>query len=79
MQAGACFGVSAAACRTGFLLAQGSGSALYVPVGIGFSALLTTCGFLVQTMGLKDGNTVVICTCAAVASMISGVGAQLIA
>ena len=71
-QAGACFGLSAAACRTGFLLSQGPGSPLWVPAGIGFSALLTSCGFLIQTRGLKDGNTVIICTCAAVASMISG-------
>lgn len=72
LQAGTCFGMSAAACRTGFLLSQNSGSFLWVPLGIGFSALLTSSGFLIQTRGLKDGNTVIICTCAAVASMVSG-------
>jgi hypothetical protein len=71
-QAGACFGLSAAACRTGFLLAQGAGSVLWVPVGIAFSALLTSSGFVIQTRGLKDSNTVVVCTCAAVSSMVSG-------
>lgn len=77
IQAGGCFGLSAAACRTGFLLAQGSGSNLWIPVGIAFSALLTSSGFVIQTRGLKDGNTVVVCTCAAVSSMVSGTGTNL--
>lgn len=79
LQAGACFGLSAAACRTGFLLAQGAGSNLWVPVGIAFSALLTSSGFVIQTRGLKDGNTVIVCTCAAVSSMVSGVAVGLLA
>lgn len=79
LQAGACFGLSAAACRTGFLLAQGASSALWVPVGIAFSALLTSSGFVIQTRGLKDSNTVVVCTCAAVSSMVSGVAVGLLA
>lgn len=71
-QAGACFGLSAAACRTGFLLAEGAGSPLWIALGIAFSALLTSSGFVIQTRGLKDGNTVIVCTCAAVSSMVSG-------
>ena len=71
-QAGACFGLSAAACRTGFLLAEGPGSPLWIVLGIAFSALLTSSGFVIQTRGLKDGNTVIVCTCAAVSSMVSG-------
>ena len=72
IQAGACFGLSAAACRTGFLLAEGAGSATWIVIGIAFSAILTSSGFVIQTRGLKDGNTVVVCTCAAVSSMVSG-------
>lgn len=79
LQAGACFGLSAAACRTGFLLAEGAGSATWVVIGIAFSALLTSSGFVIQTRGLKDGNTVVVCTCAAVSSMVSGVAVGLLA
>ena len=71
-QAGACFGLSAAACRTGFLLAEGAGSPLWIALGIAFSASLTSSGFVIQTRGLKDGNTVIVCTCAAVSSMVSG-------
>ena len=72
IQAGACFGLSAAACRTGFLLAEGVGSSTWIVIGIAFSAILTSSGFVIQTRGLKDGNTVVVCTCAAVSSMLSG-------
>ena len=72
IQAGACFGLSAAACRTGFVLSEGAGSAVWIVIGIAFSAILTSSGFVIQTRGLKDGNTVVVCTCAAVSSMVSG-------
>ncbi|KAK9836309.1 hypothetical protein WJX81_004242 [Elliptochloris bilobata] len=72
LQAGACFGLSAAACRTGFLLAARS-SWLAAPAGLGASAAFTSAGFMLQTVGLKDGNTVVLCTCAAVSSMVTGV------
>jgi uncharacterized protein (DUF697 family) len=45
---------------------------LAVPAGLGASVGLTSLGFALQTRGLKDGNTVVVCTCAAVAAMITG-------
>ena len=70
-QAGACFGLSAAACRTGFLLGQHSGVA-WVALGLAASVAATSAGFVLQTCGLKDGNTVVVCTCAAVSSMVTG-------
>ena len=70
-QAGACFGLSAAACRTGFLLGS-QVSVLCIPVGVLAGAGLTSTGLMLQTCGLKDGNTVVVCTCAAVSSMVTG-------
>ncbi|KAK9833929.1 hypothetical protein WJX74_010096 [Apatococcus lobatus] len=78
LQAGACFGMSAAACRTGFLLGS-QVSVLCVPVGILAGSGLTTVGLMLQTCGLKDGNTVVVCTCAAVSSMVTGVLVGLLA
>ena len=71
LQAGACFGLSAAASRTGFMLAS-RGTALWTPAGILCSVALSAAGVLTQTRGLKDGNSVVVCTCAAVSSMASG-------
>ncbi|KAK9868206.1 hypothetical protein WJX84_006682 [Apatococcus fuscideae] len=78
LQAGACFGLSAAACRTGFLLGS-QVSVLYIPVGVLAGAGLTSTGLMLQTCGLKDGNTVVVCTCAAVSSMVTGVVVGLLA
>ena len=46
-QAGACFGLSAAACRTGFLLAART-SWLAAPAGLGASAAFTSSGFMIQ-------------------------------
>eukprot|EP00891_Asterochloris_glomerata_P007554 jgi/Astpho2/7554/Aster-02461 len=78
LKAGACFGLSAAASRTGFMLAS-RGSGLWTPAGILCSVALSAAGVLTQTRGLKDGNSVVVCTCAAVSSMASGVLAGLVA
>lgn len=72
LQAGACFGMSAASCRMGFMLARAqtwAAAPAGVLVGVGFTSL----GFVLQTVGLKDGNTVVVCTCAAVSSIATGV------
>ena len=72
MQAGACFGLSAACCRTGFLLA-GRLSWLAAPAGLGMSIIFSSLGFMLQTLGFKDGHSVIVCTCAAVSSMVTGV------
>eukprot|EP00887_Chlorella_sp_A99_P002410 scaffold10.g2410.t1 len=73
LQAGGCFGLSAASCRIGFLLGR-----LWVLVGLAGSVGLSSSGFLLQTRGLKDGSTVVVCTCAAVSSMVMGVAVGLV-
>ncbi|EFN54092.1 hypothetical protein CHLNCDRAFT_136216 [Chlorella variabilis] len=64
LQAGACFGLSAASCRIGFLLAQRL-SKLWVAVGLGGSVTLSSSGFVLQTL--------IVCTLAAVSSMVTGV------
>ena len=43
------------------------------PLGMAASVLLSSLGFMLQTLGLKDGNTVIVCTCAAVSSMATGI------
>lgn len=59
---------------SGFILSAKL-SVLCVPLGLAASVALTSSGFLLQTRGLKAGNTVVVCVAAAVSSMISGVAA----
>ncbi len=59
------------AARAGFILARRL-SWVWAPVGLAGSVMLTSSGFVLQTRGFKAGNTVVVCTMAAVASMISG-------
>lgn len=66
---------AAACCRTGLMLAQQH--LLAAPCGLGASVGLTSLGFAIQTKGLKDGKTVVVCTCAAVSSMVTGTGFPL--
>ncbi|GBG65217.1 hypothetical protein CBR_g50008 [Chara braunii] len=78
-EAGACFGLSAAMARTGFLLAQSGYPRLCIPVGIAFSISLSSGGFLCQTRGLKEGRAVVVSTCAAVASIVTGVLVGMVA
>lgn len=72
LQAGGCFGLSAAVSRTGFLLASTLGW-MWAILGLSMSVALSTTGFVLQTKGLKDGSTVVVCTCVAVTSMVAGV------
>lgn len=56
---------------TGMLLA--SGSWLWFVLGMAASIMLTSSGLVLQNQGFKDGNTVLVCTCAAVTAMVAGV------
>ncbi|KAL3695092.1 hypothetical protein R1sor_008743 [Riccia sorocarpa] len=73
LQAGALFGLSAVLCKLGFLLAEKDISALCIPAGLVGSVICSTAGFFYQTKNLKDGRAVVVSTCAAVASIVTGV------
>jgi hypothetical protein len=57
-QAGACFALSASACRAGFLLSPQSRAA--APAGLAAAAALTTAGVVAQTRGMKDGAAMVV-------------------
>jgi uncharacterized membrane protein len=76
LQAGGCFGLSAACCRTGFIMAARRWT--WAPFGLGASVALSGTGFVLQTCGLKEGSTVVVCTCVAVTSMATGVAVGLL-
>lgn len=75
-QAGAFFGLSAAAVRTGMLLA-GGGVRVFAVMGIATGVALSTSGFYCQTRGFKEGRAVVVSTCAAVAAMVTAVAAGM--
>jgi hypothetical protein len=55
LEAGACFGFSAAACRTGFQLAPSLGWPL-VPAGLAASVALTSSGFVLQVRAPTAGR-----------------------
>ena len=75
-QAGACFALSASACRAGFLLSPQSRAA--APAGLAAAAALTTAGVVAQTRGMKDGAAMVVCTAGAVATMLTGAAAGVL-
>ncbi|CAD7701510.1 unnamed protein product [Ostreobium quekettii] len=77
LEAGMFFGLSTVSCRTGFLMSRVS--LLFAPLGLAFAAFFTSSGFVLQTKGLKDGNTVMVCTFLSVSSMVSGVLIGLLA
>jgi hypothetical protein len=72
MQAGTCFSLSALACKIGFILGS-QYNRLFILLGVACSAGLTGSGLVFQTRGLKDGNSVVVCTCGNVAQMVTAV------
>ncbi|CAI5524537.1 unnamed protein product, partial [Closterium sp. Naga37s-1] len=75
-QAGAFFGLSAAAVKTGMLLATG-GPPVFALLGIAVGVSLSSFGFFCQTRGFKEGRAVVVSTCAAVAAMLTAVAAGM--
>ena len=73
-RSGTFFSLSASACKVGFLLSRrGHHPSLCALAGLGASVALTGAGLVCQTKGLKDGNSVIVCTCGNVAQMITAV------
>lgn len=73
LEAGACFGMAAVVARVGFMLADHGHSRICVPAGILAGVFCSGGGFFCQTKGLKGGRAVVVSTCAAVSSIVTGV------
>ncbi|KAK9131238.1 hypothetical protein Sjap_011725 [Stephania japonica] len=65
--------------KVGFVLIEQDFSKMFVPLCISISACCSATGFIYQTRGLKHGRAVVVSTCAAVASILTGVLAGMLA
>ncbi|KAH9615239.1 hypothetical protein KSS87_006641 [Heliosperma pusillum] len=65
--------------KLGFVLLEQGYSMMLLPLCITFSICCSGSGFFYQTRGLKHGRAIVVSTCAAVASIITGVLAGMFA
>ncbi|CAL5435810.1 unnamed protein product [Camellia sinensis] len=65
--------------KMGFVFLEQGFSKLLVPACISISVCCSGTGFFYQTRGLKHGRAIVVSTCAAVASIVTGVLAGMLA
>ncbi|URD75132.1 hypothetical protein MUK42_17580 [Musa troglodytarum] len=65
--------------KMGFMFSEEGFSKIMVPICISISICCSATGFVYQTRGLKHGRAIVVSTCAAVASIITGVLAGMLA
>ncbi|KAK4760103.1 hypothetical protein SAY87_023234 [Trapa incisa] len=79
LESGILFGMASVISKMGFLFLEQGFSPLLVPVCIAISISCSGTGFFYQTRGLKHGRAIVVSTCAAVASIVTGVLAGMIA
>ncbi|MBA0673894.1 hypothetical protein Goari_015518 [Gossypium aridum] len=65
--------------KIGFVFVQQGFSKMLIPLCVSISICCSGTGFYYQTRGLKHGRAIVISTCAAVASIVTGVLAGMLA
>ncbi|KAL9269707.1 putative magnesium transporter NIPA9 [Drosera capensis] len=71
--------MASAVSKLGFVLLEQGFSKLLIPASILVSVCCSGIGFFYQTRGLKHGRAIVVSTCAAVASIVTGVLAGMFA
>ncbi|CAH9083207.1 unnamed protein product [Cuscuta europaea] len=76
---GILFGMASVISKLGFLFLEQGFSKLLLPICISISTCCSASGFIYQTRGLKHGRAIVVSTCAAVASIVTGVIAGMLA
>lgn len=79
LESGILFGMAAVVSKMGFIFVEQGFSKMLIPISISFGICCSGSGFYYQTRGLKHGRAIVVSTCAAVASIITGVLAGMLA
>ncbi|XP_042498707.1 probable magnesium transporter NIPA9 isoform X1 [Macadamia integrifolia] len=79
MESGIFFGMASVISKMGFVFLEQGFSKMLVPVCISISICCSATGFVYQTRGLKHGRAIIVSTCAAVASILTGVLAGMLA
>ncbi|XP_010262042.1 PREDICTED: probable magnesium transporter NIPA9 [Nelumbo nucifera] len=79
LESGILFGISSVISKMGFVFLEQGFSKMLVPVCILVSICCSGTGFVYQTRGLKHGRAIVVSTCAAMASIVTGVLAGMLA
>ncbi|KAF3447551.1 hypothetical protein FNV43_RR12737 [Rhamnella rubrinervis] len=79
LESGILFGMASVISKMGFLFLEQGFPRMLVPTCISMSICCSGTGFYYQTRGLKHGRAIVVSTCAAVASIVTGVLAGMLA
>ncbi|KAL9442157.1 hypothetical protein AB3S75_020635 [Citrus x aurantiifolia] len=79
LESGILFGMASVISKLGFVFLEQGFPTMLVPVCISISICCSGTGFYYQTRGLKHGRVIVVSTCAAVASIVTGVVAGMLA
>ncbi|KAL5559461.1 hypothetical protein UlMin_035672 [Ulmus minor] len=79
LESGVLFGMASVISKMGFVFLEQGFPRMLVPICISISICCSGTGFYYQTRGLKHGRAIVVSTCAAVASIVTGVLAGMIA
>ncbi|XP_007012321.2 PREDICTED: probable magnesium transporter NIPA9 [Theobroma cacao] len=79
LESGILFGMASVISKMGFVFAEQGFSRMLIPLCVSISICCSGTGFYYQTRGLKHGRAIVISTCAAVASIVTGVLAGMLA
>ncbi|XP_044471644.1 probable magnesium transporter NIPA9 isoform X2 [Mangifera indica] len=79
LESGILFGMASVISKMGFIFLEQGFPSILVPVCISISICCSGTGFYYQTRGLKHGRAIVVSTCAAVSSIITGVLAGMLA
>ncbi|KDP34076.1 hypothetical protein JCGZ_07647 [Jatropha curcas] len=79
LESGILFGMASVISKMGFVFLEQGFSRMVIPVCISISICCSATGFYYQTRGLKHGRAIVVSTCAAVASIVTGVLAGMLA
>ncbi|PKA57254.1 hypothetical protein AXF42_Ash002558 [Apostasia shenzhenica] len=79
LESGILFGLASVISKMGFVFSDQGFSSMLVPLCISISVCCSAVGFICQTRGLKHGRAIVVSTCAAVSSIVTGVLAGMFA